>query len=107
MALGGREQPAATLHAAAPAAGGFFMSGDIVQPLVTGTQTGGECTLSRITALPGSGQALHRHAQHETLFILDGELELTAVRGGCFRTFTAGPGVMMHVPGCVPHRYLN
>jgi quercetin dioxygenase-like cupin family protein len=107
MGVGGREVTAGTLTTAAPAAGGFFLSGDIVQPLVTGKQTGGECTLARITVLPGSGQSLHRHAQHETLYVLDGELELTGVRGGKFRTFGASAGILMHVPGCVPHRYFN
>jgi quercetin dioxygenase-like cupin family protein len=107
MLEAGHELRQNTLHSGRPNGPGFFMSGDIVQPLVSSEQTGGQNSLSRITVLPGSGQGLHRHAQHETLFILDGEVQFQGARSGTIRNFAGGPGTLLHFPGCVPHSYFN
>jgi len=107
MNWGGSNLKLAALHTAQPEPGGFYVSGDIVQPLVSGKQSTSEVSLSRVTILPGTGQMLHRHAQHETLFVLEGQVRLTSVRGRTFRNFAAGPGALLHVPGCVPHMYFN
>ena len=55
MSEGGKEVRHQTLHSVQPNGAGFFLSGDVVQPLVSGEQTDGQSSLSRITLLPGNG----------------------------------------------------
>jgi quercetin dioxygenase-like cupin family protein len=107
MSVGGKEVRQHTLHSVQPGGAGFFLTGDVVQPLVGGEQTDGQSSLSRITVLPGSGQILHRHAQHETLYILDGEVQFQGAKNGTIRNFAGGQGTLLHFPGCVPHSYFN
>jgi quercetin dioxygenase-like cupin family protein len=103
------ERPAGKLHVAGPRDGvSYALDGEVVRLLVTSEHTGREGLLTEVTVLTGQGPGLHRHMQHETLFLLEGELELTGVKSsGDFRSYSAGPGSIFHIPGCVPHGYRN
>jgi quercetin dioxygenase-like cupin family protein len=77
--------------------------GDTYTVLLRGEDTAGRHCLIDMYVPPGGGPPPHRHDFEETFTLLEGELEFM-FRG---ETRLAGPGVTVHVPANVPHRFHN
>jgi len=71
---------------------------------LSGEQTGGQFTLIEGTMPAGGDGGLHAHRREdETMYLLDGELDVTI--GG--ESFTLRPGESYFAPRGVPHRLRN
>jgi quercetin dioxygenase-like cupin family protein len=79
------------------------LSGDVAFKL-RGDQSGGALTAFETVVAPGLGPPLHTHArEHETLFVIDGEVRFRLGDD----VHVGGPGAFAFVPRGVPHTLQN
>jgi quercetin dioxygenase-like cupin family protein len=60
--------------------------------------------VAEMTLPPGSANPLHGHASEETIYVLDGEVEMVGDGGDRRR---AAPGAVLHVPPRAAHGFVN
>jgi quercetin dioxygenase-like cupin family protein len=92
------------LHTASGSGKALWGPGDLYTYLVTGEQSGGALFAMEADVPDGGGPPPHIHAREdETLYILDGELEVQL--GAEVRIVSKGDYVWL--PKGVPHRFTN
>jgi quercetin dioxygenase-like cupin family protein len=69
-----------------------------------GRAVGSAYAVAEVTAPPGVVNALHRHPNEETMYVLAGEFEMFGEDGEKRRV---GPGAVIHVPQNVAHGFVN
>jgi len=69
-----------------------------------GRAVGSAYAVAEVTAPPGAVNALHRHPNEETMYVLAGEFEMFGQDGEKRRV---GPGAVMHVPQNAAHGFVN
>ena len=79
----------------------FWTQTSLVSILATKEQTGGSYSLLHQHAPKGAGPAPHTQEQDEAIYLLDGELTMTA---GSER-FQAQSGAFLYIPAGTPHRF--
>ncbi len=78
--------------------------GETITVKVTGAETGGAYSVIEEVVPPQGGPPLHRHLnEDETLYILDGECEVTCGA----RTFKAAKNSLAILPRNIPHAFRN
>jgi len=69
-----------------------------------GLTVGSAYAMAEVSAPPGVVNALHRHPNEETMYVLAGEFEMFGEDGERRRV---GPGAVMHVPRNAAHGFVN
>jgi quercetin dioxygenase-like cupin family protein len=69
-----------------------------------GRAVGAAYAVAEVTAPPGAVNALHRHPNEETMYVLAGEFEMFGEDGEKRRV---GPGAVMHIPQNAAHGFVN
>lgn len=64
-------------------------------------------TVGQVQLLPGRPSDAHCHAGDESLYLLEGTLNVRAPENGGQRWFELKPGDGFYVPEGVPHQYYN
>lgn len=83
------------MHIAPGGGTSYWLTTDRLTFKLTGAETNGQFTLVESVAVPEFGPPPHIHTrQHECFYVLEGEWEFND--NG--RTFTAGPGAVVHLP---------
>lgn len=72
----------------------LWMLGGLYEILVAGEETGDKVTVMRMTAPAGTGSPPHTHPGEESLYVLDGELNVHVGD----EVVAAGPGALFHFP---------
>ncbi|HEX6879325.1 MAG TPA: cupin domain-containing protein [Terriglobales bacterium] len=70
-------------------------------------ETLGQFSLMETIVPPGTGVPVHRHAENEVFYLLEGRLEIARVVNGVPEWMSAEPGDCIHVPGDVWHGFRN
>lgn len=91
----------------------LWFLGTLVRPLLTGEQSGGRLALWEGVLPRAAAPPLHSHPQHETFYVLDGEVTVWVVAGelaedrAWLRTHAqrCGPGSVAHAPAGTPHTF--
>ncbi len=78
---------------------------DLIVRKVGHDDTGGAVSLHEVTFEPSGGPPLHAHAELEIFYVIEGEVEFTALVDGERRSVTAGPGYTAFIPPWAPHTY--
>ncbi|HEX8795114.1 MAG TPA: cupin domain-containing protein [Polyangiaceae bacterium] len=78
--------------------------GKVALSFKAGATVGSPYTVFEMTMPVGAAQPLHTHPPDETMYVLEGELELVGENGDRRR---AGPGSVMHVPSGAAHGFVN
>lgn len=81
----------------------YDVFGVTVAVLLDGPATQGSHAVYHVTCPPGAGAPVHRHAQAENFYVIEGRF---SIRSG-EETLTLGPGDFAHVPGGVVHDFRN
>ena len=68
-----------------------------------GEEQGAPVSVYIVNAPPSKGPPLHQHPYVETIFMLEGQAELTIGD----ETRAVGPGAIAVVPAHTPHRFVN
>jgi quercetin dioxygenase-like cupin family protein len=82
-----------------------LLLGDLIEPLLDSSQTGGSFELLLCECQPGGGPPLHTHPQSELFFVLAGEVEFSGWIDGRWQVRRAGPGAACVIPGGAPHTF--
>jgi len=69
--------------------------------------TGGQYCIFETVVPPNTGVPMHRHAQHEDFYVLEGELEVSTVREECVQWESVPVGGCIHVHGNAWHGFRN
>src|SRR5690242_13477559 len=72
----------------------LWMLGGLYEVLISGEETGGKQTVMRMTAPAGTGSPPHTHPGDETLYVLEGELDVHIGDD----VLSASPGSTFHFP---------
>jgi len=72
----------------------LWMLGGLYEILVSGDETGGKTTVMRMTAPAGTGAPPHTHPGDESLYVLDGEVNIHIGDD----VVAAKPGAVFHFP---------
>jgi quercetin dioxygenase-like cupin family protein len=78
---------------------------DLVVRKVGLDDTGGAVSFHEVVFEPSGGPPLHAHAELEIFYVVEGEVEFTAVIDGERRSVVAGPGSTAFIPPWAPHTY--
>lgn len=70
----------------------------------TGTSVMSSYSMGVLSFPAGAAQPLHAHPWEETMYVLEGELEMVGADG---ERRPAGPGCTMHVPAFAVHGFVN
>lgn len=82
----------------------LLVLGDEYTIKLGGQDTGGGYAVIEIACRPGSGTPLHKHTRElECFVVLEGQFQFTLGDA----SFTVGPGVALHAPANVQHRFVN
>jgi quercetin dioxygenase-like cupin family protein len=72
----------------------LWLLGGLYEILVSGEESGGQATVMRMTTPAGTGSPPHTHPGDESLYVLEGELEVHIGD----EVVTAGPGAAFYFP---------
>lgn len=72
----------------------LWMLGGLYEILLSAEETGGKATVMRMTAPAGTGAPPHTHPGEETLYVLDGEVDIHIGDD----VVAAAPGAIFHFP---------
>lgn len=78
--------------------------GKVALSFKAGATVGSPYTVFEMTMPVGAAQPLHTHPPDETMYVLEGELELVGENGDRTR---AAAGSVMHVPSGAAHGFVN
>jgi quercetin dioxygenase-like cupin family protein len=80
---------------------------DFITYKVRSEETQGAYFCFEMSATPGFGPPLHRHAYRELFFVLEGAFEFTLAQDGAVRKLTGQAGTALAVEPNVPHTFRN
>jgi mannose-6-phosphate isomerase-like protein (cupin superfamily) len=75
--------------------------------LKTLTEADGTLSVREIIIPPQTGIPLQSHAGSETIFVLEGELEILRIQDGAPEAVPAGPGALVFIPHCATYGFHN
>jgi quercetin dioxygenase-like cupin family protein len=78
---------------------------DLIVRKVGLDDTDGAVSFHEVVFEPSGGPPLHAHAELEIFYVVEGEVDFTAVIDGERRSVKAGPGYTAFIPPWAPHTY--